>query len=44
MINKREKIMVNRDIAIKTATDFVKECRAKGLSFYNVFLFGSYVK
>ena len=36
--------MAPREIAIKTATDFVNECRSKGLSFYRVFLFGSYAK
>lgn len=36
--------MATRENAIKTASDFVKECRAKGLSFFKVFLFGSYAK
>ena len=36
--------MAPREIAIKTATEFVNECRLKGLSFYKIFLFGSYAK
>ena len=36
--------MAPRESAIKTATDFVSECRSRGLSFYKVFLFGSYAK
>jgi predicted nucleotidyltransferase len=36
--------MAPREYAIKIATEFVNECRAKGLFFYKVFLFGSYAK
>ncbi len=33
--------MVTREIAIKTAESFVKDCSATGLNFYKVLLFGS---
>jgi len=36
--------MVNREIAIKTAKSFIKECKSNGLIFYKVFLFGSAAK
>jgi predicted nucleotidyltransferase len=36
--------MVTRENAIKTAQSFVRECLGHGLSFYKVFLFGSYAK
>ncbi len=34
--------MVDQSTAIKTATEFVNECRAAGLHFDKVFLFGSF--
>jgi len=36
--------MANRETAINTAKLFVKDCRAAGLSFYKVLLFGSGAK
>jgi len=36
--------MAPREFAIKTVTDFVNECRSKGLTFYKILLFGSYAK
>ncbi len=36
--------MPTREFAIKTATDFINECRSKGLTFYRILLFGSYAK
>jgi predicted nucleotidyltransferase len=36
--------MANREIAIKTAKSFIDECKAKGLVFRKVLLFGSAAK
>jgi predicted nucleotidyltransferase len=36
--------MASREFAIKTATEFVNECRSKGLSFFKILLFGSYAR
>lgn len=36
--------MAVREFAINTATNFINECRLNGLSFYKIFLFGSYAK
>ena len=36
--------MLDREAAINTAKSFVNECRKNGLSFYKVFLFGSFAK
>lgn len=36
--------MAPREIAIKTASEFVQECRVRGLNFYKVLLFGSYAR
>lgn len=36
--------MAPKEAAIKKATEFVKECRSIGISFFKVFLFGSYAK
>jgi predicted nucleotidyltransferase len=36
--------IVNKDVAIKTAKSFISECKLNGLTFYKVFLFGSFAK
>ena len=36
--------MVTKEIAIKTAQSFVKDCNSNGLTFFKVFLFGSMAK
>lgn len=36
--------MVTRETAIKTAKSFIDECRQNGLTFHQVWLFGSAVK
>ncbi len=36
--------MVTREIAIKIAQSFVKDCNSIGLTFFKVFLFGSMAK
>ena len=33
--------MVTRETAINTAKSFIKDCKASGLTFYKVLLFGS---
>src|SRR5271157_1247702 len=36
--------MATRKFAINIAKQFIKDCNENGLSFYKVFLFGSYAK
>ncbi len=36
--------MAPREYAINIVKEFVDQCRAKGLSFHKIFLFGSYAK
>jgi predicted nucleotidyltransferase len=36
--------MVTRELAIKTAKSFIRDCKLNGLTFYKVLIFGSVAK